>query len=372
MKYKAFISYRHSPQSRLHAERLESALRRYAKPLWKPPIAIFRDERVLRPGDDLPSRLREALLNSEFMLYLASKEAASSEWVVDELRIWCDELKRSENLILVHVSDRISVNREADCIVWDKTDAVPAILEKHLNYIPTWADLTWTKKDEHLDLGNAEYRSTINAIVARFRGIEPGAMNDTEVLTHRRNILVRNLGIAAIVISAILAFWFGIAANRNAKIAEDRRVEAEGQRKEAEQERDLATKATEQEEIARKNAVQQRAIAEDRSRKLAVANSAIQHSEERERQALADDLLAYSGPPRQIRTAGWKTAIDLGLRKGWHCLAARTQHGSEWKRFPSWHPVLSSSRRYWETIPFRSRTRLALKNPDCCHSTGNG
>lgn len=55
MAYVAFISYKHSPTSRLQAEALEQALKRYAKPLWRPPIAIFRDERVLRPGDDLPA-----------------------------------------------------------------------------------------------------------------------------------------------------------------------------------------------------------------------------------------------------------------------------------------------------------------------------
>jgi TIR domain len=92
IKYTAFIAYRHSPASRPQAERLESALKRFAKPLWRQPIAIFRNERILRPGDDLPGSLRTGLQESEFLIFLASKDAAASEWIKDELRIWCEEL----------------------------------------------------------------------------------------------------------------------------------------------------------------------------------------------------------------------------------------------------------------------------------------
>ena len=91
MRYAAFISYRHTPESRAHAESLERALKRYAKPLLKPPLAIFRDERVLRPGDDLPGELRRALEASEYLLYVATKDAAESHWIGEELRIWCSE-----------------------------------------------------------------------------------------------------------------------------------------------------------------------------------------------------------------------------------------------------------------------------------------
>jgi hypothetical protein len=77
MKYKAFISYRHAT-SKEFAENLELALKSYAKPLWHAPIAIFRDEKHLRPGPDLPKMIREALNESEFLVYLASPSAAGS------------------------------------------------------------------------------------------------------------------------------------------------------------------------------------------------------------------------------------------------------------------------------------------------------
>jgi hypothetical protein len=54
MKYRAFISYKHASSSGF-AERLELAIKAYAKPIWQPPAAIFRDEKYLRPGANLPS-----------------------------------------------------------------------------------------------------------------------------------------------------------------------------------------------------------------------------------------------------------------------------------------------------------------------------
>ncbi|MGD2092447.1 MAG: hypothetical protein PVH61_40145 [Candidatus Aminicenantes bacterium] len=50
MKYQAFISYKHSEVSRKQAVALEKALKKYAKPLLKPHIKIFRDEKVSEDG----------------------------------------------------------------------------------------------------------------------------------------------------------------------------------------------------------------------------------------------------------------------------------------------------------------------------------
>ena len=77
MKYKAFISYKHEVSS-WQAQKIESALKSYAKPLLKRPIKIFRDEVHLPAGVDLSASIKEALNDSEYLLLLASKEAAES------------------------------------------------------------------------------------------------------------------------------------------------------------------------------------------------------------------------------------------------------------------------------------------------------
>ena len=85
-RYKAFISYKHLRSGRF-AERLELAVKSYAKPIWRAPMRIFRDEKHLRPGTDLPALIVEALRDSEDLVYLASPDAAASEWVRSELNI---------------------------------------------------------------------------------------------------------------------------------------------------------------------------------------------------------------------------------------------------------------------------------------------
>jgi WD40 repeat protein len=223
MKYVAFISYRHNELSRPHAESLEAALKQYAKPLWKPPIAIFRDERVLRAGDDLPAEIRKALSNSGHLLYLASAAAAESEWVEEELRIWCDDLGRARQLQIVLVADRITADPRTKKIIWEETDALPAVLRPHIDSIPVWTDLSWAATSEQRDLGNVEYRRAINRLVATFRGVDPGDMNDEQVLTHRRNLRLRNAGIAAVLAFAVAAGFFWNQARLDRVAAENSR-----------------------------------------------------------------------------------------------------------------------------------------------------
>lgn len=230
MKYKAFISYRHSELSRAHALRLEAALKRYAKPLFQPPMRVFRDEQILTPGDDLPKTLRAALEASEWLLLLAEKASAASPWVAEELRIWCRDLGRTERLVIIHVADEIGVDAAAQRIDWAATDALPPALQSHLPALPIYADFTWATRDEERDLGNSRYRSLINGLVARLRGVTPESMMGTEVLTHRRNVRLRNGGITAIAISALAALLFGVLAVQRQREAEDRSAFSRSQR----------------------------------------------------------------------------------------------------------------------------------------------
>lgn len=214
----------------MHALSLETALKRYAKPLFKPPMRIFRDEQILRPGDDLPQTIRESLEASEWLLLLAEKGAADSPWVVDELRIWCRDLGRVDRLVIIHIADEISVDATAQRIEWAETNALPRALEAHLPSLPIYADFTWAVRDEERDLGNSRYKSLINGLVARFRGVTPESMMGTEVLTHRRNVRVRNLGITAVVMSAIVAVLLGLVAVQRQWEAEDRTAFSHSQR----------------------------------------------------------------------------------------------------------------------------------------------
>jgi hypothetical protein len=59
-KYQAFISYRHSDFSRHKVVAVENALKKYAKPFWKPFIRLFRDEKEMPTGSNLAASINFA------------------------------------------------------------------------------------------------------------------------------------------------------------------------------------------------------------------------------------------------------------------------------------------------------------------------
>jgi len=234
MKYKAFISYKHEVSS-THAQKIESALKSYAKPLYQPPIKIFRDEVHLVPGNDLPASIREAMNESEYMLLLASKEAAESQWVQDEIDTWCGDLKRTENLIIVLTKDNIEINNEGQLekIDWDRTNALPVNLRKYITQMPLYSDLRWAKNEDDFNLNNTDFKNVINRITARFRGIDPNDMLGEEVLQHKRNLRIRNTAISILtilllisVIGGVYSFWQRNIAEQQAELSFSREMAA--------------------------------------------------------------------------------------------------------------------------------------------------
>ncbi len=196
--YKAFISYKHV-SSRTFAVVLESALKGYARPLLRRPMRIFRDEKIVRVGDDLPDIIRAALAGAEYLILIASPDAARSAWVADELQQWCANLNRAERLIIVLTVGEISVDEGSRRIRWSETTALPALLSEHLTSLPLWLDLRgMAEKDWSLE--NLRFSDAVNSISARLRGVTPEEMNDEHVLQHRRNGRIRNGVIASVAL----------------------------------------------------------------------------------------------------------------------------------------------------------------------------
>ena len=156
MKYKAFISYRHSENGRRHAVALETALKRYAKPTLARPMKIFRDEKHMKPDISLPKLIREGLENSEYLIYLAEKASAESQWCNEELEYWCNpqQLNRTDRLIIVLIDDDIVLN-DTRSVNFEKTNALPGLLRPYLTSIPLYLDLRWAKTTTDTDLQNS-------------------------------------------------------------------------------------------------------------------------------------------------------------------------------------------------------------------------
>jgi WD40 repeat protein len=262
MKYTAFISYKHSKTNTKKAEALEIALKKYAKPLLKPPIKIFRDEKEIRPGDDLKSTIIKALINSEYLIYLATKEAAESPWVQKEIKFWCDDLKRINKLIIIHIDDDIFIDPVKECIVWNKTNALPEILKNHIESIPVYANLTWAVKDKDIDLANIEFKKIINGIIAQFRRITPGEMIDEQILIHHRNIRLKNFALFLLFIFSIMSLSSAWLAWKQKKRADEKAIEALQQKSIAEEQTRKSVLEKQRADKQTKEAVRQKTIAE--------------------------------------------------------------------------------------------------------------
>nr|VFK42676.1 MAG: TIR domain-containing protein [Candidatus Kentron sp. SD]VFK48326.1 MAG: TIR domain-containing protein [Candidatus Kentron sp. SD]VFK78324.1 MAG: TIR domain-containing protein [Candidatus Kentron sp. SD] len=209
-RFAAFISYKHVSSTGFAAQ-LERALKGYAKPLLARPRKIFRDEKYLAPGIDLPRLIEEALRSSEFLLLLASPpESAQSKWVQSELDLWCRVLKRQERLIVILLDGDIKVDFESKQIDWSGTDALPPFMAEHLATVPLYLDLRKLARLEDVGLDDPDFKRAINGIVARFRGIDPNEMLGEEMRQYRKNLRLRNGAVAALVILTMLSggFWF--------------------------------------------------------------------------------------------------------------------------------------------------------------------
>ena len=112
VKFRAFISY--SRVDRQHAISLQSRLEHFILPIAlravspgvkitpRPLRPIFRDEDELVPGQSLPDRIREGLVQSEYLIVLCSPAAAKSEWVAKEILTF-SAFHGSENILAVVV-----------------------------------------------------------------------------------------------------------------------------------------------------------------------------------------------------------------------------------------------------------------------------
>jgi WD40 repeat protein len=229
MKYKAFISYKHVSSTRF-AENLELAIKAYAKPIWRPPTKIFRDEKYLKPGMNLPKLIQSALDDSEYLIYLASPAAAQSKWVEDELEFWCSDDARLQRLIVVLTDGVIVENPDTMRVDWERTNALPNSLASKIEFVPFYVDLSWAKTNELQSILNPEYKKAINALVATLRNIDPIELTGVEIMQHRKNIRLKNTFIGAIALLAIGLAFAAVFAWSEMRKAEWRAIYSESLR----------------------------------------------------------------------------------------------------------------------------------------------
>jgi tetratricopeptide (TPR) repeat protein len=196
-------------------------------------MKIFREEKHLKPGNDLSKMILTGLENSEYLIFLAERSAADSQWCAEELKYWCNNLNRADKLIIALIDDEIILN-QTHTVNFDRSTALPRLLQPYMTSIPLYMDLRWAKTTNDTDLQNPKYRHEINALAARLRGVNPEDLNDEEIRVFRRNIRIRNgaIGILSmmLMVSGGATFW----ALDAQKKAEENAIEARLQQNNAE------------------------------------------------------------------------------------------------------------------------------------------
>ncbi|MDG1571545.1 TIR domain-containing protein [Robiginitalea sp. M366] len=214
MKYNAFISYSHGADGRL-APALQLALEKFAKPWYKVRnLEVFRDEANLSVTPKLWSNIQEALLESEYLIYMASPRAAQSKWVQKEVAFWLEH-KSLDTLIIGLTEGEVNWGHASKPD--PATDPLPHNLREVISESPFYIDLRELRTQEDLTLTNAIFKKEVLKLAAQLHGKAPKDLAGEEVLAHRRLMRIRNLAIGMI---ALLLAGVGYAVLQ-AKYAEE-------------------------------------------------------------------------------------------------------------------------------------------------------
>ena len=227
-KYNAFISYSHAADGIL-APALQKALEKLAKPWYKlRNLSIFRDESNLSVSPHLWDNIVLALDASEYLIYMASPEAAQSKWVSQEIAHWI-KTKPLENLLIVLTEGEITWDDTLGGFLNREEDAIPDVLEEALTASPFYVDLRSAKTADDVTLSNPIFHKEVLKLAAHLHSKAPKDLASEEVSTHRKMIWVRN----AAVIALITLLSLSIFQTNEAKKGQEQALEEARMRQQA-------------------------------------------------------------------------------------------------------------------------------------------
>lgn len=197
MQYKAFISYSHSAHREV-VEVLHRDLERLGRSMFQlRSIRVFRDKTDLSAQPELWPVIREALNASEYLIYVATPEAAASGWVRKELATWIDlNDGAAENLLVLLLEGSLEWSAENGDFNWSVTDAVPRFLDanntvpiaQHLKGEPLYVDLRWARRRSDLSLRDPLYFDAVTTLASTLRNRPKAEMIYADAREQRRSV----------------------------------------------------------------------------------------------------------------------------------------------------------------------------------------
>ena len=211
-RYAAFISYSHAVDGRL-APAVQSALHRFAKPWYRTrALRVFRDEASLSANPALWASIEAALAASDFLILLASPDAASSAWVGKEVDYWCRHRPLAKLLIVLTDGDMVW-DSDVNDFDWSKTNALPVRPQAMFDQEPRFVDLRWARSEEHLSLSHPRFRDNIADLAAPLHGRAKDEIVGDDVREHRRLVRLVRLVITMLCVSVVVASSAAVVAS---------------------------------------------------------------------------------------------------------------------------------------------------------------
>lgn len=209
--YHAFISYSHAADGKL-APALQKGLQQFAKPWYQArALHVFRDDASMSINANLWGEIERSLDDSAFYILLASPDAAKSRWVADEAARW-KQTKPSDNLFVALTDGELVWDKQHRDFDWERTNALPPVLERTFTNEPRFIDLRWARNDNDLSLHNTRFREAIADLAAPLHGKPKDELASEEVVQQRRWVRIRRAAVAALATLTTLAIVAGVLA----------------------------------------------------------------------------------------------------------------------------------------------------------------
>ena len=202
-KYDAFISYSHRDEAELRfARALEQGLEQLAKRWgrWRA-CDVFLDQHDLGADPKLERKLRAAIDDSKYFIFLASPASASPDsWCSKEIQHWFDARGpgAAEHLLFVITGGELCFTQSGeDVIDWERSTAAPAVLRGRLEAEPFYIDLSAARDQvDRLDIRhNPSFREAVTKLAAPLHGCSPQELDSEDLRQYKRGRRLRRLAV---------------------------------------------------------------------------------------------------------------------------------------------------------------------------------
>ncbi|MFD7307205.1 TIR domain-containing protein [Promicromonospora sp. NPDC059942] len=208
--YDAFISYSHKDIG--VARELHRQLESFAWVQRERSLRIYRDEANLAAGGALDATIQAALENSEWLILIASPDAATSEYVALELRWWWAKHQSWDRLLIGVARGQVAWTPEAADLVAERGQelALPGFLLETTSTEPKYENLhLLTQTERPRRTHGPELSRLLASFAGPIRGVEKDLLVNYRMewlqAENRRGARIRAALVAAVVVVTVAA-----------------------------------------------------------------------------------------------------------------------------------------------------------------------